>query len=202
MTPHQDIRDHFVTIRDYLKRNKWTSAQVADVLGVALHTSYQYGFNPSTRGSRIVPADKLDRLRDAAAAVVQENRERGFPGFFGRKEHLWVVVGKDLSVILETTSPWHAAWHAAQNGGVAMPSRDNLKNRNDRLRDDDRLCIEWLELRHGGLITKEDAMAVAGVDAWLVERIGHEHDPWRIQPTREQVDALREIHLGRFRHAA
>ena len=199
---NQETRDHYVAVRDILKRAGWDSHRIAGEIGVTRQTSYQYGFNPETRGARVIPADKLDKLRELATAAEAERHERGFPAFLPRAEHLWLVFGAGMELLLETTSPWRAVWHAARHCGVAMPGRDNAQHRDRQLTADDELCVEWMEHRHGGLITKADVMEVAAVDEYLVERVGHEHHGWRIQPTAEQVEALKELHLSRWSHAA
>ncbi|MHA6641069.1 hypothetical protein [Mesorhizobium sp. A623] len=201
VSSHQEIRDHYVALVAFLKRKGWDSQRIADLIGTARQTSYQYGFKPETRGSRIIPADKLDRLRDAATAIRIERMEAGFPAFLNRDEHLWLVFAADMSLLLETTSPWRAAWHAAMHGGTAVYGKDNVLHGDDKLSDNDRLCIEWLEIRHGGLVDKKDAMCAAGCDEYLVERIAHEYGGWRIQPTVAQVEALRSLAMGRLSRA-
>lgn len=202
MSTHQEIRDHYVAIVDFLKCSRWDSQRIADFLGIAKQTSYQYGFKPETRGSRIIPADKLDRLRDTATQIWIERMEAGFPAFLKRDEHLWIVVGTDLSIMLETTSPWRASWHAVRHNGTAMSGKDNVRNNDTRLSNNDHLCIEWLGLLHDDLVDREDAMRAAGVDEYLIERVGHEHAAWRIQPTEAQLQALREVARERFSLAA
>jgi hypothetical protein len=201
-TSHQEIRGHYVTLVNFLKREGWDSQRIADLIGTARQTSYQYGFKLETRGSRVIPADKLDRLRKAASEIRTQRMEAGFPAFLNRADFLWLVFAPDMSLLLETTSPWRAAWHAATHAGTAVHGKDNIRNYDDKLSDNDHLCIEWLEIRHGGLVDKMDAMCAAGCDEYLVERVAHEHVAWRIQPTADQVEALRSLAMGRLRHAA
>ncbi|MBZ9798735.1 hypothetical protein [Mesorhizobium sp. ES1-4] len=189
---HQEIRDHFVEVRDRLKRSGWDSNRIADELGVARQTSYQYAFQPGAKGTRLIPADKLDRLRTAA---------RGQFPWLTREQRLWIVLGPQLELLLETTQPGFGESYAARHRGSCMPGKENVKP-DYRLPPDEALCVEWLGWRHGGLAAKADAMAVAEVDEYLIERVGLENTGWRIMPTEAQVAALRDIHERRFRDAA
>lgn len=182
----------------------WTMQQIADAAGVAKQSLKIYCMLPSEKPSaaRIIPAAALDRLGDVVTAQVTETKERGFPAFLNRDEHLWLVFGANLELILETTSPWRAEWHAARHNGVAMPGKDNLNHQSKKLSADDVLCIEWLGFRHGGLIAKADAMEIAEVDEYLIERVAHELPCWRIQPTAEQVRRIRELDERRWLNAA
>lgn len=151
---------------------------------------------------RLIPAEKLDRLRDFATEAEAEGKERGLPAFLPRTEHLGIVFGAGLAMLLDTTSPWRAAWHAARNCGVARPGRDNKRHRERLLSPADERCVAWLEWRHAVLVTNADAMVVADVDEYLAKRVGHEHHGWRIEPTGEQVEALKQLHIARWSHAA
>ncbi|MEI9432110.1 hypothetical protein [Mesorhizobium sp. Cs1299R1N3] len=83
-----------------------------------------------------------------------------------------------------------------------MPGKNNVMHRSRTLSDNDELCVEWLGFRHGGLVTKEDAMFISDVDEFLVERVGHEHAGWRIQPSADKVQRMRELHERSFLDAA
>lgn len=199
---HQEIRDHYVDVRDTLKGSGWDSHRIADLLGVTRQTSYQYAFQPEAKGARVVPAEKLDTLRTAAVRAVHDHWDRGKFPWLTREQRTWIVLGAGLELLLETTQPGFAESYAARNRGSCMPGKDNVKP-DFRPPPDEALCVEWLEWRHGGLVTQDDAMAVAGVDEYLVERVGLEMIPsWSIQPTAEQVAALKEIHERRFLDAA
>ncbi|TPN51519.1 hypothetical protein [Mesorhizobium sp. B1-1-7] len=165
---------------------------------MARQTSYQYGFNAEARGARQIPAEKLDRLRTAAVRAIHDHWDRGKFPWLTREQRTWIVLGAGLELLLETTQPAFGASHAARHCGSCMPGKENV-NPGFRLPPDEALCVEWLEWRHGGLVTKADAMAVTAVDEYLVERVGLEMLPsWSIQPTAEQVAALKDIHERRF----
>lgn len=185
----------------------WTLQQIADTAGVAKQSLSQYCMLPGSKGARIIPAAALDRLRAAVTHSEAERRDRGFPAFLARETYLWHVHGPDL---FETTSPWRAEWHAARTGGIAMPGQHNTSHRDSRLSDDEELCLRWLGARftlrtiqeRAGKVDGSDEQRIAGVDEYLIERVGHEHKPWCIQPTLAQVRELEELALGEIYHAA
>ena len=59
-------RDAYLKSRDFLKRSGWSSARIAEQMGVSEITARQYAQAPGTPGSRAVPDDRLARLQDAA----------------------------------------------------------------------------------------------------------------------------------------
>ncbi|TPK91487.1 hypothetical protein [Mesorhizobium sp. B2-4-17] len=198
---HQEIRDHYVEVRDRLKRSGWDSYRIAGELGVARQTSYQYAFKPEAKGARVIPAEKLDKLRTAAVRAIHQHWDRGQFPWLTREQRLWIVFGPQLEVVLQTTQPGFAAFYAARHGYSCMPGKEDVKP-DFRLQLDEELCVKWLGFRHGGLVTKDDAMAIADVDEYLVERVGLENPGWRIQPTAAQVQRIRELHDRRFLNAA
>ncbi|MGO4558276.1 hypothetical protein [Mesorhizobium sp. 2RAF21] len=192
----QEIRDHYVDVVSVLKRYaRWDSHRIADYIGVSRQTSYQYGFQPTARGARVIPGDKLDKLRDAATAAIYEDLKTTFaPGVTAEMRTWQVFVGMNLE--LETFSRLYGESQAARLGGVCVPHDCNAKP-NAQLSDEDELCVEWLRWRHAGHIAKSEAVHVAGVDQYLEGRVGCEGIPWRIVPTAYQVAALRDIHHRR-----
>ncbi|RJT28896.1 hypothetical protein D3227_33365 [Mesorhizobium waimense] len=98
-------------------KSEWDSHRITGEIGVPSQMSYQYGFDPETRGARVISADKLDRLRGFATEAEADRRDRGFPAFLPRAEHLWLVFGVGVELLLETAWLRRAAWHC----GVAMP---------------------------------------------------------------------------------
>jgi hypothetical protein len=196
VSTHQEVRDHYVAVVDILKRyGRWNSQRIADFLGVSRQTSYQYGFQPHARGARLVPADKLEALRTAAAAAMDADLKRTFaPGITPEMRTWQVFVGMELKV--ESFHHLYAESQAARLGGVCWPHNDNAKPDHE-LSSADQLCVDWLTWRHAGLITKAEAMQITGLDEYLEARVGHEVLPWRIMPTVAQVEAIESLHKRR-----
>lgn len=198
----EEINEHLRMLRRRLAGQQWSLAQMAEVVGVAKQTFSQYCMLPSTRGSRTIPAAGLDALRTAATELWSESTERGFPSWLDRNQHLWSVFDADLALALETTFVTRAEWHAARIGGTVLHGPGNANQSRRRLSADEELCVEWLSYLHGGLVTRDDAMEIAEVDDYLIERVGHEFPGWRIQPTADQVHRIRDLHERRWRDAA
>jgi len=190
---HQEVRDHYADVVDVLKRyGRWDSLCLADYIGVSRQTSYQYGLQPTNRGARIIPADKLDRLREAAVAAIFDSlKQTVAPGLTAESRTWQVFVGMDLR--LETYSHLYGEAQAARLGGVCVPHNGNSKP-DAELSADDRLCLDWLTWRHAGLVTRADAIHIAGADEHLECRVGCEAHAWRITPTAAQVAALKAVH--------
>jgi hypothetical protein len=98
-----------------LKRyGRWNSQKIADFIGVSWQTSYQYGFRPDACGARLIPALKLDKLREAATATMDSELKRGFAPRITPESRTWqVFVGMNLK--LETFDHLYAESQAAPN---------------------------------------------------------------------------------------
>ncbi|MFD2055029.1 MULTISPECIES: hypothetical protein [Mesorhizobium] len=78
----------FAASRDILKKSEWDSHRITGEIGGTRQMSCQYGFDPETRGAHVISADKLDRLRGFPTEAEVDRRDRGFPAFLPRAEHL------------------------------------------------------------------------------------------------------------------
>jgi hypothetical protein len=201
-TTHEEIVEHLRDVRRMLSQHGWSLERMAETAGVKKHTLSQYCQMPETKGARLIPAATLDRLRTAAVRSHHDHWDRAWTPFMTREQRLWFVVATaEFRTLLESTDVRFAESYAARHRAMCTPGPENARP-DYRLHSDEQRCVDWLGFRHGGFVTKEDAMAVAGVDEYLVERVGLELMCWRILPTREQVDALGEIHHRRFADAA
>lgn len=200
-----EIRDHYNAIRDVLKRYAGMDSQgIADLIGVGRQTSYQYGFRPEARGARTIPAGKLDLLRMyAVIAIVNSHDNDWLPGA-DMDTKRWQLFNHQGHLLIQTLNPLFAVSQATRLGGivVAHPRNPMQDIRGLEFSEEDARCIQWLYFRHRGNATREDAMRIAAVDEYLVERVGLESRPWRIIPTEDQIAALAAAHERNVRDVA
>ena len=197
-TTHEEAALHLRDIRSSLSNMGWNLMMMAEAVGVRKQTFSQYCMMPGTNGARMIPADRLDVLRAIATEERMKAIDEGFPKFLPREEHLWEARDGKLAMALlfETTSPWRAMWASARTGGEARPAPSNTVNPRfgETVTPESALCINWVRYASRGRVTREEACAIAGVDEYLIERVGHEFPIWRIQPTLEQVEEIADLH--------
>ena len=175
--------------------------KIAEIAGVARQTMSQYCMMPESRGHRLIPGAALDRLRAAVALQHYEHWSRAQMPGHPREERQWLVYDANLVVMLDVTFQAFAESYACRHGGVCSPGEATVKR--DTLTPDDQLCIDWLHVRHGGDVTKQDAMAVSGTDEWTEGLIGYELPGRRIVPQQTWIDALQSVaDERRMSHAA
>lgn len=160
-------------------------------------TLKQYFQMPGTKGTRLIPGERLDLLRNDCLRW-----RRAQVPFQPREERIWNVFSSCMDHLLEVTDELYAESYAMRYGPAVCVPGDRNPGRSS-LQPDDRLCIEWLDVRHGGLVDEADAMAITGTDEWTEGLVGYENRGQRIVPTRAEVDALRVNSDSReVRHAA
>lgn len=198
---HEEVVEELRGLRTRLRRTMET-ATIAAMAGVSVQKLKQYRQVPATKGTRLIPGERLDLPRNEVALRNCLRWSRAQVLFQPREERIWNVFSSRMDHLLEVTDELYAESYTTRYGpavcalGHRNPSRSSLP-------PDDRLCIEWLDVRHGGLLDKADAMAIRGTDGWTEGLVGYENRGRRIVPTRGEVDALRAIADSReVRHAA
>lgn len=188
---HDEVVDELRGLRKRLRRTMET-AEIAKIAGVTVQTLKQYCQASGTKGARLIPGERLDLLRNEVALRNAIHWSRAQVPFQPREERTWHVFASTMDHLLEVTDELYAESFAMRYGpAVCVPGNRNPGR--SSLQPDDRLCVEWLDVRHGGLVDKADGMAVTGTDEWTEGLVGYENRGQRIVPTRAEVDALREI---------
>lgn len=196
---HAEVTEHLRELRRSLSK-RLTLTEIAAVAGVARQTLSQYCMMPGGKGARLIPGDKIDLLRTAVADATFRHWDRAQVPAHPRETRLWRVFGPSMDVILETTIQVYGEAYAARQGGWCSRGPDNFGK--DLMKEDDWLRVRWLEARHGGVVTRADAMAVTETDEWTEGLVGFELPRWGIVPTAAEVKSLQAIHLKGVRHAA
>lgn len=190
---HEKVVEDLRGLRKSLSRES-TLEEIAALAGVTKQTMSQYCQMPGTRGARLIPGERLDALRNEHAFRWFMNWNRAPASICGvpREERLWLVCRQDGEPVLDTTIRSFAECYAARHGLVCVPGPRNTGEK-DFMTADDWLCVDWLDVRHSGLVTKADAMTVTGTDEWTEGLIGYELPGLRIVPTRAQIAALQDL---------
>ncbi len=68
----EELRTAFLKARQFLKRLGWSSAEIAERMGVSEITARQYAQAPDTQGSRAVQPERLERLQAAVKAEAAD----------------------------------------------------------------------------------------------------------------------------------
>lgn len=188
---HGDVVDELRGLRKILRRDMETH-EIAALAGVTVQTLKQYCQIPGTRGARLIPGERLDILRNEAALRHHLHWSRAQVPGHPRAERQWLVMTTDLDPVLDVTFQSYAECYAARHGGLVVRGPENT-GRRDHMTAADWLSADWLEVRHSGLVTKQDAMTVTGTDEWIEGLVSYEFPGLRIVPTRQEIDALRAI---------
>lgn len=198
---HEQVTQELRGLRKRL-RIKMETAEIAALAGVAAQTLKQYCMLPEKRGAKLIPGERLDALRNEVALRDALHWSRSQVPFQPRSHRQWLVMTTDLETVLDVTSQMYAECYAARHGHMAVRGPENTDMR-DCMTGDDWLSVDWLDIRHSGLVDKQDAMAVTGTDEWAEGLVGFELTGRRIVPTQAEIDALREIaESRRYRDAA
>lgn len=72
MSEAMNAREAYLRSREFLKRAGWSSAAMAEAMGVSEITVRQYAQAPGLPGSRVIPCHRLARLQDAAKREAAE----------------------------------------------------------------------------------------------------------------------------------
>lgn len=200
---HEEITQHLRELRSALtRRHGWSLERMAEEIGVKRHTLSQYCQLPDTKGARQIPARSLDFLRRAVIELDRELWDRHFPTYLGREQKSWFVMDPDMSAWLETHSLFAAEMYAARRGGGIVTPGPESENPDEQLSGDERLCVEWVQVVESGFVDLGDIVEVTGVGEYELDLIACPQRNWRIQPTQEQVDAIRDRAMERTDEAA
>lgn len=172
-----EIRQHFLDLKAFLRI---TPQELADLLGVARQTVYQYGFQPETRGARVIPAASIDIMRVAALQKLFDQAERTYPPFLDKERALWTVGD------IQTTSRARAVYLA----GTGVDPVPHVENRDPELCTAERLAIDWLREICG--ISLDEQMQVSGLGEYDVGRVGRLGLNWGIVPRIEWIEEMQD----------
>ncbi|WP_152529605.1 hypothetical protein [Aliihoeflea sp. 2WW] len=194
----QQIRDHFVELRDglYAWNSGFDSSSLADLCGVKRQTFYQYGFQPTSRGARVIPAAALDRMR--VEFVKWRLSRLHIPAFLPRDEYTWIVKERG-EVIRETTQGSLARFEAAVSGGrlISEPGPKCCLPA-AALDEGDRRSQRWLEIVHSGFVDADDTMQITGLGRHDVGTIGLTAMGWGVEPTRTWLRKAEALWAERY----
>jgi hypothetical protein len=174
-----EIRKHFLDLKAFLRI---TPQELADLLGVARQTVYQYGFQPEKRGARVIPAASIDIMREAALQKLFDQAERTYPPFLDKERALWTVSD------IQTTSRARAVYLAGTTGVDPVP---HAENKDPELNEAERLSIRWLRGIRG--LSFDDQMRASGLGEYDFGRVGRLGLNWGIAPKIEWIEDLKEI---------
>lgn len=175
----EEIRDHFLSLKSSLRL---TPQELANMLGIARQTFYQYGFKSETRGARVIPAASIDVMREAVLEKHFAKLERIYPVFLDKERALWSVGD------IQTTCRARAVYLGGMTGNDAVP---HSENRDPLLFDAEHLAIRWLRAIHS--VSVEEQMNASGLGEYDVGRIGRLALNWGIVPESDWVEKIREI---------
>lgn len=173
-----EIRQHFLDLKAFLRG---TPQELADLLKVARQTVYQYGFQPETRGARVIPAASIDIMREAALQKLFDQAERTYPPFLDKERALWTVGD------IQTTCRGRAVYLAGIKGVDPVP---HIENRDQELSEAERLAIRWL--RAIGEVSIEEQMRVTQLGEYDVGRVGRLGLNWGLVPQIQWIEELQD----------
>ncbi len=67
----EERRKAYRALRDFLRRAGWPAARIASAMGVSESTAIAYGAGPTTLQYRVIPEERLLRLRRAAMGEAE-----------------------------------------------------------------------------------------------------------------------------------
>jgi hypothetical protein len=68
---HEQNRKAYRALRDFLKRAGWPAGRIASAMGVSESTAVAYGARPTTLQYRVIPEERLLRLRQGAMGEAE-----------------------------------------------------------------------------------------------------------------------------------
>lgn len=174
----EEIRDHFLTLKSSLRL---TPQELADMLGIARQTVYQYGFRAENKGSRVIPAFSIDIMREAVLEKHFAQLERFYPVFVDKERALWSVGD------VQTTCRARAIYLAGTTGDDAIP---HPENRDPELSGAEELAIRWLRATRDASV--EHQLNVSGLGEYDIGRVGRLGLNWGIIPQTEWIVKMGE----------